>query len=124
MTVKLEWPCWIGVVAEDLAAQRRFYRDVLGFTEVNSGPDWVHFDLGQGNLLELVQRNEDSQYDRVRYQVGYAVQDILAARDELVARGVEPVTGVEGDAEAGGRWCYFRDPEGNVFEIKECIPEE
>ncbi len=67
--MKLDWPCWIGVVAEDLAAQRRFYRDVLGFTELNSGPDWVHFGLGQGNLLELVQRNEDPQYDQVRYQV-------------------------------------------------------
>jgi catechol 2,3-dioxygenase-like lactoylglutathione lyase family enzyme len=119
MPVKLEWPCWIGVVAENLAEQRRFYREVLGFTELTFGSDWVHFDLGNGNLLELVQRSDDPQYERTRYQVGYAVDDILAARRELIARGAQPVTGLEGTKEGGGRWCYFRDPEGNIFEIKE-----
>jgi catechol 2,3-dioxygenase-like lactoylglutathione lyase family enzyme len=119
MPVKLEWPCWIGVVAENLAEQRRFYREVLGFTELALGSDWVHFDLGNGNLLELVQRSDNAQYERTRYQVGYAVDDILAARSELIARGVQPIAGVEGSTDGGGRWCYFRDPEGNIFEIKE-----
>jgi predicted enzyme related to lactoylglutathione lyase len=119
MPVNLGWPCWIGVVAEDLAAQRRFYGDVLGLTELDAHPDWVHFDLGRGKLFELVQRSNDPQYDRVRYQVGYAVDDIKSTRDELIAHGVEPVSEIEGNAQAGGRWCYFRDPEANIFEIKE-----
>lgn len=123
MSLKLEWPCWIGIVAKDLDEQRRFYREVLGFIELSAGPDWVHFDLGRGNLLELVERSGDPQYDRIRYQVGYAVSDIQSARDELIARGVEPISAIEGDAGARGRWCYFRDPEGNVFEIKECAVE-
>ncbi|MGA8537798.1 MAG: VOC family protein [Thermoplasmata archaeon] len=120
--MKLKWPCWIGVVVENLAEQRRFYREVLGFIELDAGSDWVHFDLGDGNLLELVQRSDDPQYERTRYQVGYAVEDILSVRSELIARGVQPVTEIEGSREGGGRWCYFRDPEGNVFEIKERPP--
>jgi hypothetical protein len=32
---------------------------------------------------------------------------------------VQQVTDIEGDEAAGGRWCYFRDAEGNIFEIKE-----
>lgn len=119
MPLKLGWPTWIGVVTEDLAGQRRFYHEVLGFTELDAGRDWVQFEGGGGNMLELIQRSNDPQYDRIRYQVGYAVDDILSAREELIARGVGPVTGIEGDAQDGGRWCYFRDPEGNVFEIKE-----
>jgi catechol 2,3-dioxygenase-like lactoylglutathione lyase family enzyme len=110
------------VVTERLAEQRRFYREVLGFAELRSGDGWVQFDLGQGNLLELVRRSEEPQYDQVRYQVGYAVEDIESAREELVGCGVTPVTGMEGSREGGGRWCYFRDPEGNVFEIKERPP--
>jgi catechol 2,3-dioxygenase-like lactoylglutathione lyase family enzyme len=106
-------------VAEDLGRQRRFYREVMGFAEVAAGPDWVQFDLGQSRLLELVQRTDQPQYDQVRCQVGYAVADIEAARDELIARGVQPVSGLEGNTQAGGRWCYFRDAEGNVFELKE-----
>src|SRR5713226_9790463 len=43
----------------------------------------------------------------------------LNPRDQLVSRGVQQVTEIEGDAQAGGRWCYFRDAEGNIFEIKE-----
>jgi predicted enzyme related to lactoylglutathione lyase len=66
-----------------------------------------------------VQRSREPQYDQARYQVGYAVADIESARDQLVCRGVRQVTQVEGDAQAGGRWCYFRDAEGNIFEIKE-----
>ena len=115
----LGWPCWIGIVADDLGRQRRFYREVLGFAEAGAGPDWVQFDLGESRLLELVQRSDQPQYDQIRCQVGYAVADIEAARDELMARGAEPVSGLEGSAQAGGRWCYFRDPEGNVFELKE-----
>jgi catechol 2,3-dioxygenase-like lactoylglutathione lyase family enzyme len=109
----------VGVVAEDLDAQRRFYHDVLGLSELAAGPGWVQFDFGQSGVLELVQRSDEPQYDDARYQVGYAVADIESARGTLVSRGVRPVTGIEGDSQAGGRWCYFRDAEGNIFEIKE-----
>jgi catechol 2,3-dioxygenase-like lactoylglutathione lyase family enzyme len=113
----LHWPTWIGVVVDDLDAQRRFYRDVLGLQELGSGDDWAHFDL-DGNLFELLQRSEQPQYDGKRYQVGFTVEDIRAVRAALIERGVEPIADIEGDPDAGGAWCYFRDPEGNVFELK------
>lgn len=115
----MAWPSWVGVVAENLDVQRRFYRDVLGFPEVAAGPGWVQFDIGGAGVFEVVQRSDDPQYDQVRYQVGYTVTDIESARDELVSRGVQSVTDIEGADLAGGRWCYFRDAEGNIFELKE-----
>jgi predicted enzyme related to lactoylglutathione lyase len=118
-TVTLGWPNWIGVVADDLDRQRRFYGAVLGFTEIADGPGWVQFDLGEERLLEIVQRSGQPQYDQARYQVGYAVEDIEAAREQLIALGVQAVSDLEGSASASGRWCYFRDAEGNVFELKE-----
>ena len=121
-TMTLHWPTWIGVVAEDLGRQRRFYRDVLGFTESAHGADWVQFGLGDGRLLEIVQRSGHPEYGEARYQVGYAVDDIEAARQHLVSRGVVALTGLEGSAADSGRWCYFRDAEGNVFELKERRP--
>ncbi|MEN3341669.1 MAG: hypothetical protein V7644_1073 [Actinomycetota bacterium] len=39
--LELGWPNWIGVVARDLEAQRRFYRDVLGLRELRTGDDFV-----------------------------------------------------------------------------------
>jgi catechol 2,3-dioxygenase-like lactoylglutathione lyase family enzyme len=116
---QLQWPNWIGLVVRDLEGQRGFYRDVLGFSEMAADADWVQFDLGWPNLLELIRVGSAPQYDRPRYQPGFAVDDIHAARERLVAQGVEAISGVEGDAAAGGHWCYFRDPEGNVFEISQ-----
>jgi catechol-2,3-dioxygenase len=117
--LRLEWPNWIGVVADDLAGQRRFYRDVLGLSEHGTGDGWVHFDMGFPNVLELLQRGEEAEYDRRRYQIGYAVDDIRSARGELIRRGAFPLTEVEGGPESQGLWSYFRDPEGNVFEISQ-----
>jgi hypothetical protein len=45
------------------------------------------------------------------------VEDIEAARNHLLEVGAEQISDIEGDSESRNRWCYFRDPEGNVFEI-------
>jgi hypothetical protein len=42
--------------------------------------------------------------------------------DQLIARGVQPVTGLEGSAAGRGRWSRFRDPEGSIFELNEPPP--
>jgi catechol 2,3-dioxygenase-like lactoylglutathione lyase family enzyme len=115
----LGWPNWIGVVVDDFERQRAFYRDVLGLRELGSGDGWAHFDMGFPNVFELLQRTEEPQYDRLRYQVGFATDDIHAARAALVARGAEPVTEIAGGPESQGYWCYFRDAEGNVFELSQ-----
>jgi hypothetical protein len=46
------------------------------------------------------------------------VDDIDAARRELLECGVTSVSDIDGERGLG-RWAYFKDPEGNVFEIKE-----
>ena len=56
MPSDLGWPAWVGVVVEDLERERAFYRDVLGFAEVDAGEDWVQFSLGDRRLFELVGR--------------------------------------------------------------------
>jgi predicted enzyme related to lactoylglutathione lyase len=117
MTVRLGWPSWIGVVVDDLEAGRRFWGDLLGAPESGAGDDYVEFDLGEGRTFEVLQRSEAPQYERPRFQVGFTVEDIEAAREDLIRRGVEPITDiVRGEVSA---WAYFRDPEGNVFEITE-----
>ena len=114
----LGFPSWVGVVCEDLEGQRKFYEDVLGMRVVGESDDWIHFDLGTGLDFELIRRSTEPQYDGVRYQVGFAIDDIEATRRELIASGVTPISDIQG-TRGLGRWAYFKDPEGNVFEIKE-----
>jgi catechol 2,3-dioxygenase-like lactoylglutathione lyase family enzyme len=118
----LGWPRWIGVVAEDLQAQRRFYRDVLGRSELEASEEWVEFDMGAGRKLEVLALDPDApQYADRGYKVGFTVDDISVAADELVARGVERVSVIEGGPQSGQYWCYFRDGEGNLFEITQKV---
>jgi predicted enzyme related to lactoylglutathione lyase len=113
--MQLRWPAWIGVVVDDLEGQRRFWGELLGVPEAGAGPDYVEFDAGDGRTFEVLKRSEAPEYDRRRFQVGFEVEDIESAREELIRHGVEPITEiVRGD---GSAWAYFRDPEGNVFEI-------
>jgi predicted enzyme related to lactoylglutathione lyase len=113
----LGWPTWIGVVVHDLEAQRRFWAELFGRPEADSGDDYVEFDMGRGRTFEVLARSDQPEYDRPRFQVGFAVSDIVVARQELIRRGVQPITEItEGEDSS---WAYFRDPEGNVFEITE-----
>ena len=120
--MKLGWPTWLGVVSDDLDTMATFYRETMGFRQTGRGDGWVQFDVG-GHLFEVIARSPTlPQYNRRRYQVGYTVDDILAVRNSLVAAGVEAITDIEGDAGTDNCWCYFRDPEGNVFEITQWKP--
>jgi predicted enzyme related to lactoylglutathione lyase len=112
---------WLGVVVKDLAAQRRFYSDVVGLDVIESGQTWAHLDLGAGHLLELLQLSDEPPEDKKGFRPGFQVKDIEAAWQELIARGAKPVGEIEGGAEMGGRWCSFRDAEGNYFEIKQLM---
>src|SRR5207253_6763610 len=91
----LRWPVWIGIVCENLESQRHFYRDVLGLKELKSGEDFAWFDF-DGKLLELLAKTSLPQYDRRRVSFAFEVDDIRSARAELINRGVEAVTEVEG----------------------------
>lgn len=116
MPAHLQFPRWIGVVCADLEGQRRFYRDVLALPELDHGEDWVQFNLGPGVTFEIIAQSDDPEYDQPRYQVGFTVEDIHAAREDLLSRGVQVVSDIKG---SDSHWAYFRDPEGNVFEITE-----
>jgi catechol 2,3-dioxygenase-like lactoylglutathione lyase family enzyme len=114
--VALHWPVWIGIVCEDLEQQRHFYRDVLGLSELQAGDHWVWFDFG-GKLLELLAKSPLPQYDRRGVCFAFEVDDFRVARAELIRRGVEPVTEIQGGPESLQYWTYFKDSEGNLFEL-------
>jgi predicted enzyme related to lactoylglutathione lyase len=110
-------PSWVGIVAEDIQRERAFYRDVLGLEEVREREGYVWFRVGDATL-EVAQLNDGQpEVRRAGCAIGYRVEDVEATRAELISRGAEPLTEIQGGPKAGACWCYFRDPEGNVFQI-------
>jgi predicted enzyme related to lactoylglutathione lyase len=115
MQPRLGWPSWMGVVVDDMDRMAAFY-EALGIPRADAGKDWIQLDL-DGRTFEILERSALPQYDARRFQVGFDVDDIEASRTALIAAGATPITDIEGGDESENRWCYFRDPEGNVFEI-------
>jgi predicted enzyme related to lactoylglutathione lyase len=115
MQARLGWPTWIGVVADDMEGMAGFY-EALGLPRIHTGKDWIQLDLG-GHTLEILERSDKPEYGERRFQVGFDVDDVEAARAALLEAGATAITEIEGNARGTNRWCYLRDPEGNVFEI-------
>ena len=74
------------------------------------------FRLPSGQVIELFgpQSPEYTLHDSA-VVAGFEVDDVEAFRRDMSERGVEFVTEVEGGPKYG-RWCYFRGPEGCLFQ--------
>ena len=117
----LGWPTWIGVVVDDLEAQRTFWGEMLGVPEDHAGPGFAHFIMPTGEIFEVIERSEIPEYNGRRFQVGFEVADIEATRAEFIRRGITPISEIMG-SDSPDPWAYFLDREGNVFEIKQRKP--
>lgn len=106
---------WAGVRTGDLNSSSRFFSDILGLRRVHDGKGLVQFELPSGQLFEVF--GSESRY----YQfhtcpvVGFQVEDVRAAKQEMESKGIEFMSDVFGvDKEA---WAYFRGPDGYLYEI-------
>ena len=111
-----------GFAAPDIEAERVFYGDTLGIeTSVEYGLLTLH--LAGGERPTLVYPKPD--HVPATYTIlNFPVDDIEAAVDELVSRGVtfERYDGMEQDERgimrAGGPYiAWFKDPAGNVLSV-------
>jgi predicted enzyme related to lactoylglutathione lyase len=113
-TELLKWPAWIGLIVEDLDAQRCYYRDVVGLKERRVGKSYCIFEI-ESRLFELIARSSGPLYAHKGFHIGFTVDDIEVARAELLSRGLEAVGEIQ--SEDGNAWCYFKDPEGNLYQV-------
>lgn len=116
-----------GFSVDDLDAARRFYQDTLGLdVEVLEGSGFLQLTLGSGGrVLVYGKPNHEPASFTV---LNFPVDDIDAAVDDLIARGVD--TKIYDDAEfptdsrgimreMGPAIAWFRDPAGNVLAVLE-----
>ena len=118
-------PVYPILLSTDLAASRRFYRDVLGLGLLSESEERLVFRCGDGTRL-LISRSTIGTSD-AQTQVAWRVPDIRAAVADLRTRGVhiqeyappDPETH-DGVADMGHSWAaWFIDPSGNVLSVVE-----
>ena len=106
---------WAGVRTSDLNASSRFFSDILGLRRVHNGKGLVQFELPSGQLFEVF-GSESSYYQFHNCPViGFQVEDVRAAKQEMETKGIEFTTDVLGDDQEA--WAYFRGPDGYLYEI-------
>jgi catechol 2,3-dioxygenase-like lactoylglutathione lyase family enzyme len=112
------------IFVRDMAAMRRFYRDVLCFPLTRElSPGWIEYQIG-GNTLALARPNRWTATDAptpagsASLQLAFKVapSEVDACAEELVRHGVTIVSPPT-DQSFGHRTLFFRDPDGNLLEV-------
>jgi len=111
-----------GFAAPDIAAARAFYGDVLGI-ETSEEHGMLTLHLAGGTRETLIYPKPD--HEPATYTIlNFPVDDIDAAVDELLERGVdfEIFDGLEQDErgivrDQGPPIAWFRDPAGNILSV-------
>ena len=123
---------FVGMKTERFDAMTTFVRDVLGLAAGHKDDGWAVFQLESGDR-DLIEVYRPGSYDErllpavaAGVTVAFAVDDLGAARDELVAAGIEIVADTVWAAEAfanpdldGFGWLFFRAPDGNVYAMQQ-----
>jgi predicted enzyme related to lactoylglutathione lyase len=110
-----------GFAVDDLAAAQRFYSQTLGLkTSEQYGLLTLHLAGGRDTLVYPKADHTPANYTILNFQV----DDIEAAVDELVQRGVQleryPGMGQDekGINRGGGPYiAWFKDPAGNILAV-------
>jgi len=118
-------PAFSGFAVDDLDAARSFYRDTLGLKVSDEEMGILALHLA-GDRPTMVYPKPD--FTPATYTIlNFPVEDVDAAVDELIARGVEleRYEGFEQDEKGiardprGPAIAWFKDPAGNILAVLE-----
>ena len=111
------------IFVRDMAAMRRFYEDILGFSFLRElSPGWIEYRVGDNTLAlarpRLIAQDAPTPNGSASLQLAFKVSipEVDQCANELVRHGVtllSPPT----DQVFGHRTLFFRDPDGNLLEI-------
>ena len=119
----------ITIYADDLAASRRFYGDLLQMQEIFANHDSVVYQMGSACLNVLMKENAPELVEPLpiapssagsRALLTVTVDDVDAAHAALVARGVTFLNGPI-DRPWGMRTAAFADPSGHSWELAQKV---
>ena len=115
----------VGVIlwTDNLDAMVRFYRDALGLLVHSDHGDFVAFQVRPGVRLSVGRHAQvrGPARDPYRVMVNLQVADIHAAHQTLVRKGV-PFLRLPEQEEWGGWVATFQDPDGNVLQLFQFVP--
>jgi hypothetical protein len=106
--VQIRGLAFAGLVSPESDALASFLGDVLGLEPSVDEHGTTRFLLENGDGLAVVPGEQETR-------LGFLVDDVEAAVEELRARGIEADGALSSGA--GLRWQHLRAPDGRLFEL-------
>jgi len=114
---------WVGTRTEQFTETNHFFREVLGLSTVHQETDFAILQLPSGDrdFVEIFGAGaEGKEFEAEHYTngpvPGFLVTDLVEARAELAAAGVELLDEISWPKSIPGYgWFHFRAPDGNVY---------
>lgn len=116
MTIRVKGLAWVGIGTDRYAQTMRLFRDVLGMEVEAEGDEQAILRTVNGDQVEIFGKDGRGKSQNSPPTVAFEVDDVAAARDSLVAAGIE-IVGEIGSWN-GHEWLYFRSSDGYLFEVK------
>ncbi|WP_406053166.1 VOC family protein [Kribbella sp. NBC_00889] len=109
---------WVGTRTTEAEATVQFVQEVLGLHGENPMPDFWVLTMADGAKVEVFgPEHPHNRHFTTGPVVGFLVENVFAAAEELRAAGVEIVSGPTGSECGGNAWVHFRAPDGNLYEF-------
>jgi catechol 2,3-dioxygenase-like lactoylglutathione lyase family enzyme len=108
---------WLGIRTDRFDEMAEFFESKLGLRKAIDQPCRAMFELPNGDPIDIF-HSSDERYRHFTTGpvVGFVVDDVEKARQELVDAGVGDVGPfMRGD---GFAWAHFRGPDGNLYELQ------
>jgi catechol 2,3-dioxygenase-like lactoylglutathione lyase family enzyme len=122
--MKVRRLCWLGVRTEAFDETNAFFGDVLGLPMDYEESGFSMFALSDADR-DFVEVFSTARHDLATSYtaapvVGLLVDDIVEAREELAAAGVELIDEIQSVASMNGYlFFHVRGPDGNVYALVE-----
>ncbi|HVX45979.1 MAG TPA: VOC family protein [Mycobacteriales bacterium] len=108
---------WVGTRTDNAEPTVAFFRDVLGLEAENPMPDFWVLKAADGSKVEVFgPEHPHNRHFTTGPVVGFLVDDVFAAAEELRAAGIPVVHGPD-SAPDGNAWVHFRAPDGHIYEF-------
>lgn len=123
-TLRVDSIGYVILFVKDMEGALAFYRDTVGVPVRFASPEWTELET-KGLTLALHLTAPDKGRPGGSPEVVFNVDDVLAARTTLAARGVAiapPKIVHEAGEGMAGVSCLFRDPDGHSLSIYGIVP--
>lgn len=116
--MKIKGIVWLGTRTARFEQMNEFCSNVLGLSETSNDSGLAVFQLPDGDIFEIFDAQHENFKDSFMTHpvAGFLVDDIVAARAEMEAKGIEFIGPIHGETE-DYKWTHFRAPDGFVYEL-------